>query len=89
MGVLLGAIEEVQAGWAIPDLVLRANLRDALAEDFLSLYEGMLQRNAASASRVTDKNIRYQVPPGRESPSGKQLQRIHVLLLVGLDQSAK
>ncbi len=61
MGALLAAMEEAQAGWSIPDMVLRANLRDALSEDFLPVYEGMLQRNAASASRVADKQIRYQV----------------------------
>ena len=72
MGVLLGAIEDGQGGWAIPDLVLRANLRDALSEDFLPGYEAMLQRNAASASRVTDKNIRYQVAPAMLSPAGPQ-----------------
>lgn len=69
MGVLLGAIEDGQGGWAIPDLVLRANLRDALSEDFLPGYEAMLQRNVASASRIADKHIRYQVAPVMLSPA--------------------
>ena len=61
LSMALAAMEETQSGWAIPDLVLRANLRDALSDDFLPLYEGMLARNAASTSRVADKHIRFQV----------------------------
>lgn len=61
LSLALAEIEDVQSLWAVPDVVLRKNLRDALIEDFLAPYETLLARNAASASRVNDKHIRYQV----------------------------
>lgn len=61
LSLALAAIEETQCMWSIPDVVLRANLRDALADDFVVPYEALLARNAASASRVGNKHIRFQV----------------------------
>lgn len=62
MGASLGAMEAEQAAWTIPDGVLRANLRDALTEDFLPPYEAFLARNAAAGGgRVSDKYIKYSV----------------------------
>ncbi len=63
----LGATEAEQGGWTIPDGVLRANLRDALAEDFLPPYEAFLARNAAAAVRVSDKHIKYTVRVGGDA----------------------
>lgn len=61
IGNALAAMEAEQSGWTIPDGVLRANLRDALSEDFLPPYEALLARNAAHSVRVSDKYIKYSV----------------------------
>ena len=35
----LGELRETQSGWTIPDTALRANMKDAIIDDFLPAYQ--------------------------------------------------
>ena len=39
MNAALGELKEVQSGWTIPDAALRANMKDAIMDDFLPAYK--------------------------------------------------
>lgn len=45
----LGVLHESQSAWTIPDAALRANMKDAILDDVLPLYEVRLCRMAARA----------------------------------------
>ena len=38
------SLHEVQSGWVVPDIQLRRNLKDAIAEDFLPFYMAFFNR---------------------------------------------
>lgn len=43
---MLQSLQEQQSQWSIPDPLLRSNMKDALAEDFLPVYKvGTLYSN--------------------------------------------
>jgi hypothetical protein len=46
----LAELREQQCAWTIPDAALRANLKDAIAEDFLPHYQVLIVHPSFAAS---------------------------------------
>ncbi|KAK9818574.1 hypothetical protein WJX74_001369 [Apatococcus lobatus] len=54
------ALHEVQSAWIVPDPLLRRNLKDAIAEDFLPFYLAFFNRyKVVPFSKTPDKYLRY------------------------------
>ena len=73
----LALIHESQSAWTIPDVVLRANMKDAILEDVLPLYEARARRrrvfsHSAAARQAPRLRARR---PGRRPVSALSLQR--------------
>ncbi|KAK9821134.1 hypothetical protein WJX81_005577 [Elliptochloris bilobata] len=54
----LGVLHESQSAWTIPDAALRANMKDALLDDVLPLYEVFVEQYSA-APGSKEKYVKY------------------------------
>lgn len=60
----LALIHESQSAWTIPDVVLRANMKDAILEDVLPLYEARPRRRRVFSQRPARRRACERGAPG-------------------------
>ncbi|KAK9812710.1 hypothetical protein WJX72_002444 [[Myrmecia] bisecta] len=62
LNTAISALHESQSQWTIPDPLLRANMKDAIAQDFLPFYQEFLDRyKVVPFSKTPEKYIKYRV----------------------------